>query len=165
MTEPPRAVYDCMIFLQAAVRPDRVHGTIRLVEDGAVTLHVSRAVATEVQDVLTRPKLRTKFPALTPERVGRFLDALFSRARFVADVPAAFPLPRDPKGEPYLDLAVAARRCHLVTWNDRHLTYLMRRDTPDGVEFGARFPDVRIVNPPEFVQHVRRSSGTVGDQA
>ncbi len=29
MSEPIRAVYDCMILLQAASRPDRVHGTMR----------------------------------------------------------------------------------------------------------------------------------------
>jgi hypothetical protein len=38
MNDPTRAVYDCMIFLQAASRPDRVQGTFRLVREGLVTL-------------------------------------------------------------------------------------------------------------------------------
>jgi len=42
MSEPIRAVYDCMVFVQAALRPQRVHATMQLVEEGAVTLCVSR---------------------------------------------------------------------------------------------------------------------------
>ena len=156
MSETVRAVYDCMIFVQAALRPQRVHATMGLVEDGAVTLCVSPAILDEVQDVLARPTMRAKFPALTPDAVARFLEGVIARARLVADVPSAFALPRDPKDEPYVNLAIAAQPCHLVTWNDRHLTYLTRRDTPEGIDFCARHPGVVILDPPQFVQHVRR---------
>jgi hypothetical protein len=37
-SQAPRVVYDCMILLQAAARPQRVHGTMRLVNDKRVTL-------------------------------------------------------------------------------------------------------------------------------
>jgi len=40
-----------------------------------------------------------------------------------------FSLPRDPKDEICTDLAIAASAQFLVTWDERHLTYLMRRDT------------------------------------
>jgi uncharacterized protein len=77
------------------------------------------------------------------------------RAILLENVPQAFRLPRDPKDEPYVDLAIAAKAAFLVTWNDRHLTYLMRKDTPEGINFCQRFPDVRIVNPIEFVSAIR----------
>jgi len=47
-----------------------------------------------------------------------------------------------------------------VTWNNMHLTYLMRRDTPEGVEFCGRFPSLRIVDPPTFLDEIHRSSVT-----
>ena len=50
-------VYDCMIFLQAAARPERLHGTMRLLREKRVTLCMSPDVVAEVRDVLTRPEL------------------------------------------------------------------------------------------------------------
>src|SRR3954470_11841875 len=112
------AVYDCMLFLQAASRPDRVHGTFRLLADGTVTLCMSPAVLAEIRDVLTRPELRAKFPALTPEHVEVFLDHVLASARLIDPVAEVFTLPRDPKDEPYVNLAVAAGARYLVTWNE-----------------------------------------------
>jgi predicted nucleic acid-binding protein len=62
-----------------------------------------------------------------------------------------FSLLRDPKDEPYIDLAVAAKAACLVTWNDRHLTYLMRQDTPEGIDFCRRFSTLQILTPPAFL--------------
>ena len=80
MSDVIPVVYDCMIFLQAAARPDRVHGTMRLVLDGQVTLCVSSEIVAELQDVLTRPELRAKFPALQPEHVDLFLNQILSHS-------------------------------------------------------------------------------------
>src|SRR5579859_5544248 len=79
-----------------------------------------------------------------------------NKALLLADVPNAFQLPRDPDDEPYTDLAIAADATFLVTWNDRHLTYLMRQETPEGVEFCRRFPNVKIVDPAAFLAEIRR---------
>jgi len=82
-----RAVYDCMIFLQAASNPHRVHSTFRLVESGAVTLYVSAEVLAEVRDVLSRPRHKAKFPALTDDHVSEFLTAMAKLATLVDEVP------------------------------------------------------------------------------
>jgi hypothetical protein len=42
----------------------------------------------------------------------------------------------------------------LVTWNEQHLTYLMTRDTPEGVEFCRRFPRLKIVDLPTFLREI-----------
>ena len=44
---------------------------------------------------------------------------------------------------------------YLVTWNDRHLNYLMKWDTPEGQDVCVRFPEVSIVTRPKFVRYVR----------
>ena len=53
-------------------------------------------------------------------------------------------------------LAIAADAKFLVTWNDRHLTYLMRQETPEGAEFRGRFPNLTIMDPPTFLAEIRR---------
>jgi putative PIN family toxin of toxin-antitoxin system len=145
-------VYDCMILLEAAARPDRVHGTMRLVREGRVTLCLSPEIVAELRDVLTRPEVQAKFPVLKQQHVDTFLNDLLSLSKMVASVPKVFALPRDPKDEPYINLAIATGASHLVTWNDRHLTYLMRNDTPEGRDFCERFPGLNIVHPPDFVR-------------
>jgi putative PIN family toxin of toxin-antitoxin system len=162
-SESVRVVYDCMIFLQAAARPGRVHGTLRLVHEGRVTLCLSPAVIEEVRDVLIRAEVVAKFSALTPPAADVFINDLLSRATIIDDVPAAFSLPRDPKDEPYINLAIAAGAAFVVTWNERHLTYLMRQDTPEGIDFCRRYPHIKIVDPPAFVREMEsrvRAPGT-----
>lgn len=61
-------------------------------------------------------------------------------------------MPRDPKDEPYLNLAIESKARFLVTWNEKHLTYLMNKDTPEGLDFCARFPDLIILDPPAFMR-------------
>jgi predicted nucleic acid-binding protein len=65
-----------------------------------------------------------------------------------------FRLPRDPKDEPFIDVAVAGGANYIVTWNSRHLTYLMKRDTAEGKDFCSRFPAIQIVDPPTFINAI-----------
>jgi putative PIN family toxin of toxin-antitoxin system len=94
---------------------------MQLLRDGAVTVFVSPDVIAEVRDVLTRPEVTGKFPALSPPHVDLFLNDLLSRAKMVMTVPPVFSLPRDRKDEPYLNLAIEAEARYLMTWNNRHL--------------------------------------------
>ena len=57
--------------------------------------------------ISTRPKTLRKFPALTPEVVDLFLQDVLNRAVLPTETPKTYTLDRDPKDEPYLDLAIA----------------------------------------------------------
>lgn len=153
-----RAVYDCMIFLQAASNPQRVHSTFRLVESRAVVLCVSPEVLAEVRDVLTRPRHLEKFPALTGEHVSEFLVAIASRSTLVDDVPHAYTVVRDAKDSKYVNLALAAGAQYLVSW-DHHLLGLMDETTLEGAEFRQRFPTLQILDPVRFIEAVAKTSG------
>jgi putative PIN family toxin of toxin-antitoxin system len=150
-----RAVYDCVVFLQGAGRrTNAARKCLELADAGTVELCLSAEVLAEIDDVLHRPEILRKFPLLSSHDSQTLLQALRARSFLVQVVPKVFRLPRDPDDEPYTDLAIAAGASYLVTWNERHLTYLMKQDTPEGIEFCRRFPGLKIVDPPTFLGEI-----------
>jgi putative PIN family toxin of toxin-antitoxin system len=149
----PVAVFDCMVYLQAAARPDGpARACLGLAQQGRVCLCISPAIRSEVDDVLSRPKVRQKFPSLTPAVVAAFLRDVDALARSAGEVPKVVTFPRDPKDEPYLNLAVAAGATRLITW-DNDLLDLMA-DNPEGTDFRGRFPDLLIFTPVAFLREL-----------
>jgi predicted nucleic acid-binding protein len=67
-----RAVFDCMVFFQATTRPQGPAARlfVDFVESGRLTLHVSDAIIEEVRDVLGRPRIRAKNPAISDYSPG-----------------------------------------------------------------------------------------------
>jgi putative PIN family toxin of toxin-antitoxin system len=139
----PRAVFDCMVFLQATARPTgpAARLLIECVESGKLTLYISDAILEELRDVLARPRIRIKNPAITDETVDEFCHRIQRVALRLDQVPASFALPRDPNDEPYLNLAIAVSADYLVT-RDNDLLDLMQ-DTA----FRVRFPSLTILDP------------------
>ena len=61
----PRVVFDCMVYLQATVNESGpAAALLRLVDNDEIALFVSREVLEEVREVLSRPKIRQRNPAL-----------------------------------------------------------------------------------------------------
>jgi putative PIN family toxin of toxin-antitoxin system len=138
----PTAVFDCMVFVHAlANAKGPACACYELVRSSRLLLSVSPEVISEVGDVLSRPKVRRKLPALTDETVEVFLRDVVGRATMLSEVPEAFRLERDPKDERYINLAVASDASYLVTW-DRDLLDLMGDDG-----FRQRFPSLTILEP------------------
>jgi putative PIN family toxin of toxin-antitoxin system len=137
-----RVVFDCVILLQAAGRPaGPAAACLQAVRDGRLELFLSPDILAEVQDVLSRPKTLQKFPALTPEAVDMFLGDVAAHATTLQAVPKVFALARDPKDEPYVDLAAATRARYLVT-RDKDLLDLM-----DDTAFRQQFPGLTVIDP------------------
>jgi len=146
-----RVVFDCMVFLQAAASPrGAAFACFERVATAGLTLCVSTDILLEVGQVLRRPKLVQRFPLLTAERVATFLDMIQRRSMLIPTVPGAYQFPRDPKDEPYINLAIAADARFLVS-RDYDLLDLMRIDLPGGADFSQRFPDIRIIDPSAFL--------------
>jgi putative PIN family toxin of toxin-antitoxin system len=152
-----RAVFDCMVFLQGAARRESPSGAcLLLVELDAIELSVSQEIMAEVRDVLARPRVRKKFPALTDPMVVRFLAALEERTAVVSNVPRVFQFERDPKDEPYINLAIASRVSYLVS-RDNDILDLADASTPDGERLRNQAPDLRILDPVAFLVEIRRT--------
>jgi uncharacterized protein len=145
--ERPGAVFDCMTFLQATASPTGPTAELlQLLDAGRFTLHISEAILLEVRDVLGRPRVRRKNPRLTDERVDELLRHLDLVAVLVTDVPKVSSLPRDPKDEPYLDLALATEARYLVS-RDKDLLDLMADPG-----FRASHPGLTILDPVAFLR-------------
>jgi predicted nucleic acid-binding protein len=92
----PRAVFDCVIYLQAAVRATGpAAACLRLVEHEVVDLYASDDGLGELAAVLARPSIRAKFSAVTDELADLFLARLRRAAHVLAEVPARCAFDRD----------------------------------------------------------------------
>jgi putative PIN family toxin of toxin-antitoxin system len=158
-----RAVFDCMVFLQSAMRAtDPAAACFRLVDGGAVQLCVSAELLAEVKDVLARPALQRRYQMLAPENVAKFLAEVEAKAVLITDVPPVFTYPRDPKDELYVNLAVAAGAGYLVS-RDKDFLDLMDQATAAGKEFGQRFPGLRVLDPAAFLRELAARDDDVSD--
>lgn len=147
--ETPGVVFDCNLFLQAAISPrGPAFACLSLVERGSIRLIISPEVLSEARDVLNRPELTRKFVTLAPERVARLLADIEGQAVLVRDVPRTVELPHDPKDEPYINLAIVAGARYLVS-RDHHLLDLMQDE-----QFPKRYPDLAILNPVALLQKI-----------
>lgn len=102
-----------------------------------------------------RPRIRRKFTSLTDQLVNQFLEALERRAVLIPDVPRTFAYERDPKDEPYINLALAANATYLVT-RDSDLLDLAKPLNPDGERLRRKTTHLRIVDPMMFLLDLER---------
>jgi len=153
---PPRVVLDTVVFVQALISGrGPAAGCIDLLRAGRFILLMSDASFDELSNVPLRARLTAKYPFITIERVQSFVAEIASLSVKITKPAPVFSLPRDAKDEPFVDLAVAGNAQFIVTWNEVHLTYLMKRDTAEGREFCTRFPNITIVSPPDFLVALR----------
>ena len=143
-------VLDCNVILQSMLRRDSVaFACLTEIEKRDVRIQISAEMLAEYRDVLTREKLRRKFPVLTPTFVDEQLEQLLARADFWEDVPKHFTLSRDPKDECYLNLAIESGAKYLAS---RDLDLL---DLMNDAEFVAKHPSLIICEPVQFLTILR----------
>jgi len=151
-----RAVFDCMMFLQGAARRESPAGIcLLLVELGAVELCISKEIVDEIRDVLTRPRIRQRFSSLTDQLVDRFLESIERKAVLVHDVPRIFEYHRDPKDEPYINLALAAGATYLVS-RDKDLLDLANSSNAEGERLRQISAGLKILDPMTFLLNLER---------
>ena len=100
--------------------------------------------------MLSRPEIRNRY-RLAESAVNEFFESILEISILVDSVPHVFDLPRDPDDAHYVDLAVAAN-AKLIVSRDKDLLSLSDPTTEKGAELSSRFPDLRILTPPELLQ-------------
>jgi len=153
MPPDPKVVFDCNIFVQAFLSASGPAAScVRLVESNVVTVLLSVEILAELRDVLNRPRLSRRFPAISQELVDEFLRRVLKNADVVKEVGRHFNYERDPKDEKYINLALDGAANYLIS-RDNDLLDLMK-ETDDGKEFRQRFPSLTILNPVAFLRKV-----------
>src|SRR4051812_530417 len=117
----PRAVLDSSVLVSAFLKPASVPAQLLgRAREGAFSLHLSSYIVEETAVALLRPRNLGRY-GYVPEEVGRFCRDLVAVARMVTDLPELHAVPGDPKDDPIVATAVAAKADYLVTGDRRHL--------------------------------------------
>lgn len=149
----PRVVFDCMVFLQGAGHPAGPAGAcLSLVDDDHITLFLNDQILAEIRDVLSRPETQRRFSWPTPDWVDEFRRDLERKSVVLTDVPNVYSLPRDPKDEKYLNVAIASNASFLVS-RDLDLLDLMNNPA-----FRQQFPGLTILAPVAFLRTIANPS-------
>jgi len=150
----PKVVFDCNVFLQAVVNPNGPAGRCKqLVDRGAIELYVSEEALAEVAEVLSRPRTRRLAPALTLEVIEAFIADIRLKSICLRNIPEEYHFERDPKDEPYINLAIVARAKFIVS-RDNDLLDLMKPGSQASSEFQRRYPLLKIITPTDLLAEV-----------
>lgn len=147
------AVFDCNVLLQATANgASPAAACFRLVEERVVKLYVSEETLEELEEVLNRDFIKTRFD-LSDEAIAEFINNLRILAEVLTDVPKAFSLERDVDDEPYINLAVQSEADFIVT-RDKDLLDLMHDYDAASKEFRQKFRPLKVIEPLDFLKIV-----------
>lgn len=139
-------VFDCNVILQAMLRRESpAFACLEGTERKNVRIQISAELLTEYRDVLSRDELCRKFPILKTAFIDEQFQQILARSDYWELVSSHVTLSRDPKDEPYLNLAVESNARYLVS-RDRDLLDLMQ-----DVAFTSAHPDLTICDPAQFL--------------
>jgi putative PIN family toxin of toxin-antitoxin system len=120
VSEKPRVVIDTQLFLRAAINRKSLPAKLVFDLKDEYQLLVSSGIWAEVQDVLNRPSLRTKFPSLTDDVADAVLIVLSGAEQvYPLEVPH---VSRDPKDDIFLATALAGGAAYIVSEDKDLLT-------------------------------------------
>jgi len=111
-----KVVFDAIVYLQAVANPAGPSGAcFDHVRSGTLALITSSETVAELRGLLARPNIRKKFPHLTDQMAEELVTEVERISTSLDDVPRVFEYPRDPKDEPYINLAIAADADYLTS--------------------------------------------------
>ena len=150
-------VFDCNIYVQALISDlSAAAKCFEMARDDTINLFISDSTFAELIEVLSRPKILGLLSECGPNRIQAFLDEVLAVSITVHNYPRKFSFSRDPDDEPYINLAIAADADFIVS-RDKDLLSLMTTHTDEAKEFRQRFRRLKIVDPVEFLQIIRKS--------
>ena len=140
----PRAVLDTSVLVSAFLTPRG--SVVRLLREPARSqyqLCLSEYILTETAEtLLSKTRLRNYTYADTDVR--DFIHWLLTHAEMVTGLPDLHAVPDDPKDDPIIATAVAAKADYLVTGDRAHLLPI------------GQYGGIRIVSPKEFLDILNR---------
>jgi uncharacterized protein len=137
----PRVVLDSSVLVSAFLTP---HGSVvRLLRDpvrSRYELCLSDAILTETAEVLLAKSNLRRYAAYADDDVRDYIRWLLTQAEMVPDTPAPRVVPNDPKDDPIIAAALAAKADYLVTGDRAHLLPI------------GEYQGIRIISPRAFLE-------------
>jgi putative PIN family toxin of toxin-antitoxin system len=156
-----RLVFDCNVFLQAILNDEGAGvACLALVLTDKIELFVCQEILEEIEE-LPRKEIGVE-SGLTPAQIAAFIDELVEHSTFINAVPIVFTHPIDPDDSIYVNLAIAAN-AKLIVSNDNHLLNLINPAKPWSRDFRAKFGEVRIFKPADYLQLRRKIEQRPGE--
>jgi hypothetical protein len=140
-------VLDTQLFLRAVTNPASIPGKLIYGLRDRYQLVASDTIMAEIKDVLSRPKLRTKFKMLTDKRVDDLLKELDNVE--IVNPTEVLAVSRDPKDDIFLACAIAAQAQYIVS-EDKDLLVL---NPYEGIQIVDALTFLRILQPPGEETH------------
>lgn len=151
----PCVVFDCNIYLQAAASPDGpAFACMEMAERSRFILVISDDILVEVRSILTHQAVQKKFTGLNDNVAKKFLMRVSEIAQYVSPIPAVITFSRDPKDEPYLNLALASGASYLVT-RDRDILNIAEDQAEGGLQLRQTLRGIRMLDPASFLREMR----------
>ncbi len=141
-----RATFDTNIFIRSVIgKGNLANQLVSLWRERRFLLVLSQPIIDEVQEVLSRRRLRLKYEYTLTEVTN--LISLLKRASIIR-VHSSFELCRDPKDDKLVDCAISGRVQFLVSYdNDLIDDAELKKNL---FEFG-----VEVTDPPNFLERIR----------
>jgi putative PIN family toxin of toxin-antitoxin system len=134
-----KAVLDSSVLFSAFLKPGSVPATLLThAREGAFSLYLSSYILEETAAALLREKNRLRY-SISPDQVARYYQDLMAVAQMVSELPSLEAVPHDPKDNPIVATAVAAKANFLITGDRQHLLPL------------DPYQGIRILSPRHFL--------------
>ena len=149
-------VFNTTTLLQSLLSPNGPAGKcVAYFRRGEIDIAVSQETLNEAKDVLTRSHLRANYPQLTEAKASALIDFLHYRGFYLRAVRRRFEYPRDPKDEPFINLAIEVEADYLIS-RDNDLLDLMKWEKEESREFQKQFRFLKVVSPEEFLRRMEQ---------
>lgn len=120
-------------------------------------LFISPITFAEVEEVLFRSNIINRIPYSSQEQIEFFLKSIVDNATIIHHIPKKFDFERDPKDEPYINLAIAANAVYIIS-RDKDLLDLMTGYTDECKEFRQKFRLLKAIEPLEFLKEIEKNN-------
>lgn len=150
-TSDLRLVLDTNVILRGLLNTRSASGRVlEFLEQRPGTMLLSKPVLSEYRAVLTDPVIVARYPELTKERVEVALRRSKYLAVYLHVVRTRFEFARDPRDAMLLELAIAAKATHILSF-DNDLLSLRSAHTDAAKRLRQRAPKLIVRTPNDFM--------------
>jgi len=146
-----RVILDTNTLFRGLAKSESASGRVlEAIEAHRTTLLTSRLVVAEYRTILMDPKIVGRYESLTPLIVEAAIRKLVYYAEHFDVVRLKFEFARDPKDRKFLELAIAGKATHLITF-DSDLLSLPASHSDAAKRLRQRHPHLEILLPGAFL--------------